>query len=225
MRNLILLTLVCGLGGLGTWVFAQETPNGQRRPLDLPSGVSGEEEDEEDEPETVTFYGGDYEGDGFFWCLDRSCSMTGAPIVTLKEEATSAIMQLSGRADFGIVQFNHTHSVFSPVPTKATLASKASAQNWVQSMTADGQTCIGPPGVSTLNIANQSSKRHVQVVILGDGVPVCGSETAATVISDITAANYKSLPIHCLFIGTGSGGVSLFQQLAAQNGGTFRQIL
>jgi len=34
-----------------------------RRPLDLPSGGSGDDEDDEDAPETINFWGGAYEGD------------------------------------------------------------------------------------------------------------------------------------------------------------------
>ena len=45
-----------------------------RQPLDLPSG-GGRADDEEDTAEAIHFYGAEYEGDAFFWCLDKSGSM------------------------------------------------------------------------------------------------------------------------------------------------------
>ena len=35
------------------------------------------DEDSEDVPESIFFFGAEYEGDAFFWCLDKSCSMNG----------------------------------------------------------------------------------------------------------------------------------------------------
>jgi len=43
--------------------------------LDLPFDALGEEEEEEEAPEVVTFYGTQLEGDGVFYCIDRSGSM------------------------------------------------------------------------------------------------------------------------------------------------------
>ena len=58
----------------------------QKRPLDLPSGGLGSDGDEEDRPEIIIFYGGQYESDAFFWCLDKSGSMSGSQIQTLQEQ-------------------------------------------------------------------------------------------------------------------------------------------
>ena len=42
---------------------------GAKRALDLPAGGPGTGEDDEDAPETIHFYGSEYEGEAFFWCF------------------------------------------------------------------------------------------------------------------------------------------------------------
>jgi hypothetical protein len=97
MSRLLSILLVMGVA-LGTtgWIVAQSDGTGVKRPLDLPSGGKGDDEDEEDAPETISFYGGEYEGDGFFWCLDKSGSMDwGNLIGQLKSEMSESLNQLS----------------------------------------------------------------------------------------------------------------------------------
>ena len=114
IRFVVLGLLGVGLFGSG-WVLAQSDSPRQRRPLDLPSGGHGADSDEEDAPETITFYGGEYEGDGFFWCLDKSCSMGWADdIAFLKSEVISALASLSPQAEISLVAFSSGHIVWSP---------------------------------------------------------------------------------------------------------------
>lgn len=227
MRAIILLLSSVLLGSI-VWA----TDQGQvKRPLDLPSGGQGADEDEEDEPESITFYGSEFEGDGFFWCLDHSGSMGSgggvgsSGIATLRDEMTSSIQQLSRYAEFSMVKFSTGNVAWSENPRKGTPANKASAIVWVQAIQAVGWTCLAPAGVKTLEIANRCSKRRVSVLILGDGMPNCnGVDTSAQCLSDITAANYKRLPVHTLFISVSTSGTAFFQSLAAMNGGTFTQV-
>lgn len=76
------------------------------RPLDMPSGGRGGDEDEEDAPEVIDFWGGQYEGDAFFWCLDKSCSMGwNGEIQQLKQEFSQTLNSLSSQAEFGVWRF------------------------------------------------------------------------------------------------------------------------
>lgn len=52
--------------------------------LDLPFDAFGISEDEKEAPEVVFFYGQQYEGDGFFFCLDRSSSTAKGLMKSLK---------------------------------------------------------------------------------------------------------------------------------------------
>ncbi len=229
MRIFYILALVSAI--FGVCISAQGDDGVAKRPLDLPSGGRGVDEDEEDEPETITFYGSEFEGDGFFWCLDRSGSMLSpagggeASIDVLKRETTESVNQLSRFSEFSLVSFASNVDVWSEEPRKASLSYKASAITWVQAMVAIGSTCLSSAGVRTLEVANRCSKRRVCVLILGDGLPGClGGDSAAISLANITFANYKRLPIHTFFISSSTGGIAFFQSLAAANGGTFTHV-
>lgn len=232
-RFVTLLALLC-LVGFATWsvgdrASAQEDTT--RRPLDLPTGSVGDEDDEEDEPESIVFYGSEYEGDGFFWCVDRSCSMGwagGTPLATLKQEMTQAITSLTRNAEFSCVAFATNYTVWSQQPQKATPASKGSAINWISQLTAIEATCISPAGVKTIQISNLCTKRQKAIILVGDGVPECPPpytpEQGAQVLADLTAANYQGTPLHTIFISASEAGVQLMQSIAAANNGTFTHV-
>ena len=224
MRLLILILALLTVVSATSWIVGQ-SGEGARRPLDLPSGGTGGDDDDEDAPETINFWGGEYEGDAFFWCLDKSCSMSwNGEIEQLKQEFTQTLNSLSSAAEFGVVAFSGGHVVWNPMPQRANPANKGSATAWVLALNAAGWTCIGPAGVATLNIANQSSKQMKQVLILSDGEPYCdGANTATQSLADITAANWQRMPVNTIYIATDTGGIAFMQQLASQNNGTFFQ--
>ena len=211
------------LGSMGMTAHSLEQPSGKPRPLDLPSGGGGNGDDEEDAPETILFYGNDYEGDAFFWCLDKSGSMDwGGAMEDLKQEVTASVNSLSPEAEFSLVAFSSNTLTWSPMPMRATPAQKAAAVAWVNTLVPDGWTCLAPAAVTTLQICNQSSKPGRQLIILSDGVPTCDSvDTSNQALSEITSANWQQVPIHTIYINDDSEGISFMQLLAAQNFGSF----
>lgn len=218
------LVLIVGLAvGTSSWLVAQSTGT-SKRPLDLPAGKFGkDEEDQEDESETIIFYGQEYEADAFFWCMDRSCSMGwGGLMAVLKQEVTSSIQSLTGRAEFGLVAFSGNTSVWQHTPQKATVAQKAAGIAWVQQLNPDGATCMAAAGVKAVEICNLSRKRNKAVILLSDGAPNCPA--CGETITAITGANWQRNPINTLFIGSGAGGASCMQQLASANNGSFAQV-
>lgn len=68
LRRPAFRALFCGLAVLlsSSLVIADSD---SRRPLDLPVRGVNNDEDEEDQPETILFYGSEFEGDGFFFCF------------------------------------------------------------------------------------------------------------------------------------------------------------
>ena len=223
MGRLFIGFVVTGVLFSVSWITAQDGSGDFKRPLDLPSGGLGEEEEDETGPETITFYGASYEGDGFFWCLDKSCSMGwGGEIQTLKQEVSQAVQSLSSNSEFGLVAFSTTVSIWKQLPAQATPPNKVSALAWIQGIGQAGWTCLEPAGIQTLQIANQSSKQFKKVLVLGDGVPICnGQDTSSQCLTNITAANWQSLPIDTLYISADTQGINFMQQLAAMNNGTF----
>ncbi len=222
VRIISLVALLGFLAATCTWISAQDGTT-LSKPLDLPSGGTGDEDDEEDAPEVITFYGADFEGDGFFWCLDRSGSMGwNGEINTLHAEVTQAITQLSGNSEFSLVYFSTATLVWSNFPKQANPGNKASAIAWVNSFNAGGWTCLETGGTRTVNICNLSSKPHKKILILCDGVPICnGTNTEAQCLASISAANWQHVPIDCLYISADNGGISFMQALAAMNNGKF----
>lgn len=204
-----------------------------RRPLDLPSGGSfnsvayGGEEEEYDS-NVIEFYGGYYEGDAFFWCLDRSSSM-GPPnpedkLSMLKEEVTSAIQQLSQDNEFGIVSFATSITWFKDRPVRATGSQKQSAIEWVNSMQAYGTTCISLGVVKTLEISRRSLMKNRRVLIVGDGDISCPGYSTKTAVEQINAENWQRLPIDTIDIGSNNSGIDILKQIASENGGTYRLV-
>ncbi|MFN0057701.1 MAG: vWA domain-containing protein [Planctomycetota bacterium] len=236
--GVVVFALLCfGISTLHSTFFsaasAQSTSDGPigsaRRPLDLPSGGNGSDDDEEDEPEAVTYYGAEIEGDGFFWCLDRSCSMgEGASFTTLKVETTRAIMQLSRNAEFAVVFYSSNLTVWpvNETPARATPGSKNAAVLWVNLTPYQGQTCMGAGVVKVCEIANQSTKRRRQVLMLGDGVPFCdgGPSSPSEVLDAVETANYQHIPFNTFYISDDASGIQLFQDIAGQTGGTFTLV-
>ncbi len=227
MVRFLSLLIVLGLVFLATtWMVAQSSDGSGRllkRPLDLPSGGLGTDDEEEDESESITFYGSEYEGDGFFWLLDKSGSMLwGGRIQILKQEMTEAINALTSRAQFSMVAYSSNTVAWNQFPVPANSGNKASALAWVQGLSASGPTCMLPAGLKVIEISNLCSKRRKQVIVLGDGVPFCnGQNTGQQCLTEITGANWQRTPIHTIYVSTDNGGVEFMQALATLNNGTF----
>lgn len=207
----------------GVWLVAADLQGPYLRPLDMPSGGGGLGDMDEDAPETIIFYGMDYEGDAFFWCLDKSGSMGwDGGIDDLKQEVNAAILSLSPAAEFSLVAFSSNTLVWSPSPQPARLAEKTAALSWVNSLFPEGWTCIAPAAVQTLSICNQSSHGSRQIIILSDGAPFCNNvDTSAQALAEISQANWQQIPIHTIFIGSDTAGINFMQMLATMNQGSF----
>lgn len=210
----VVLLLVCP-----SHVSGKNEEGEGKRPLDLPAPGFGASEGDEDIPETILFYGSQYEGDGFFWCLDRSCSMVGEQIETLKTEVNGAVSSLSRSADIGIVAFSTNVLPWRILPSRATPVNKSAAQLWVNALSAQGGTIIAPAGVQTLQISQLSSKRLKTVIVVGDGRPADEDEA----LVNITLANYETIPINTILIQDTQGQVFM-QSLALTNNGSYRFI-
>lgn len=221
--TIALSAILIGSAGL-TFLTAQDSTGGgaSTSPLDLPSGGNGSGDNDEDAPETISFYGGNFEGDGFFWLLDQSCSMEwGGRLAELKAEMTEALNSLSDNSHFGIVAFSDGLSMFNPQPLEGDSGNTASANAWVQTLQPLGLTCMAPAGVQCIQISNMSDKENKQIIVLGDGVPNCPGPTET--VSAMTSANWENTPINTIYISNDTQGVSFMQSLAAANNGTYSQ--
>ncbi len=135
---------------------------------------------------------------------------------------TEAINALTSRAEFSMVAFSQNTVVWNQFPVAANSGNKSSAMAWVQSLVAGGWTCMLPAGLKCVEISNSCSKRRKQVIVLGDGVPLCnGQNTSQQCLTEITGANWQRTSIHTIYVSTDNQGVEFMQSLATLNNGTF----
>jgi hypothetical protein len=202
-----------------------------KRPLDLPSGGKANPEEEEDEPETIVFYGGEFEGDCFMWCFPVYGFCGDTTVWTaIRAEIESSVNQLSENSEFSLVAFNSQTYVWSYVMKDASAGNKAGANAWMATLVPAEVHCIVPAALTALNISQTSDREHKQYVLCGAREPYCngssGPAYVAAALLQITGANYENTPIHTVYFETTFyfGEQAFYQQLAGMNNGTFRQV-
>lgn len=227
MIRLLIVFLFLSFG-----LFADEP----RRPLDLPSGGRGANDDEEDQAEIIEYYGGEYEGDAFMFVIDVSGSMAGSNrLDDAKQEVLQAINSLSSSAEFGVLAFDHTLIPLSNRMFRASAANKANAAAWIATLVPEGATCIDLGVVAGLQILYTSNKPAAsqKLILLGDGGQYCmgfyGPEIDEQVLADIALANWKQVSIDTILLTplnpiAAEPALILFAEIAAQNDGTFRAL-
>ena len=201
--------------------------------LDLPFDAIGDSEDEEDAPEIIVFYGQQYEGDGIFFCCDKSSSMLGQKFAVLQKEVIKNVSSFSEKVQFGIVFFDAGLWKFPPSgrPAEANPAMKAAASSFVMSTSTGFGTCCKAALAVALSFANQSTSKRRLIIYLSDGRQTCpGQDEApygAATLAEVTAKNTSMVHINALCIGPAGGDVdeAWMRKLAAQNNGAYARIV
>ena len=75
MRNALLLTAIISICWIASTLSQDVGSSSVTQNLDLPYNAGVEDSTEEDAAEIIFFYGQQYEGDAFVFCVDRSGSM------------------------------------------------------------------------------------------------------------------------------------------------------
>ncbi len=233
-----MIAFLMGLGILGlltTQALAQSTSGASaatKENLDLPFDAVGSSEDEEDAPEIVVFYGQQYEGDGFFFCCDRSSSMEGLKWKRLQQEVVKNISQFSDKVEFSIVFFDANIIAFPPSgrPAEASPALKAAGIAMVMSSTTGHGTCAKAALIKTLNYANQSSAKRKTIVFLSDGYWYCNGQDLGTytnsTLAEVTARNTQRAHINALCIGQNDNvSEEPMRRMASQNQGQYARLV
>jgi Mg-chelatase subunit ChlD len=208
---------------------AQEGSGTLKENLDLPYDARGEEEEEEDAPEIVTFYGTQLEGDGIFYCVDRSSSMGDkGEIQIAKRELVRNITEFSERVQFGIVFFDAGLTKFPPSgqPAESNPGMKASAIGYVNTIQAGSGSCCQQGLMQCLAMANRATSKRKVMVYLGDGRGHCqgGNEDSylLTTLAMVSSANYQRIQINCIMVlDVTPTGEDFLRRLAAANGGNY----
>jgi len=223
---LVALSLVFG-SQLQAQIGGGQVPSKEN--LDLPYDSYGLNENEEDAPEVVVFYGQSFEGDGIFYCLDRSSSTCNGELAIEKRETIRNVMEFSTRVEFGIVFYDRGMKKFpaSGRPMKANAGGKAGAISFLSSTQCGSGTCVKLGLLECLNYVGQSSAKRNIVIYLGDGGTTCPGADAnqyrEQTLQEVKSRNFKHAQINAVHVGNDSDVFS--KQLAAQNGGTFSKVV
>jgi hypothetical protein len=227
----VLLCLAVPALCVSTFVFAEDVGPTAKRPLDLPSGGKADQEEEEDEPETIMFYGGEFEGDCFMWCFPVYGFCGDTTVWTaIRAEVENAVNQLTETSEFSLVAFNSTTYVWSYVMKEANPGNKAGANAWMATLVPTESHCIVPAAITALGITHTSDRTHKQMVQCGAREPYCDGQSGpayvAAALLQITGANYENTPIHTVYFETTFyfGEEEFYMQLAGLNGGTYREV-
>ena len=240
MRQLLTFILLVGLCLLpghvvsaGAWTAGGDE---QTRFLDLPDGF-GWSEDEEDEPEIIEFYDDQYEGDGFFFCLDRSSSM-GQPASNgmrkfdvLKKETVEAISGLTNRSVVSVVFYDYrpTPLVYGDPPMRMDGAGKARIISQVMSTQISHGSCLLRGALKCLELAGKTQNEHRTMILIADGRTTCpnGERDPNRIFQQIMSRNTLRIPINTIYTGPQSGsdwteGKPLLERLARATNGKFK---
>ncbi len=200
--------------------------------LDLPYEAEGPGPEEDVPTEIVFFYGRPFEGDGFFYVIDRSRTMQDrGELARAKRELIRNISELSSGAEFGIVFFDARIFQFpaNGCPLKASPAAKSDAVAFVESVPGGASTCCQQALVAALRMAARSTARRKVILYLGDGGGTCqGAEEGAYLeqtLKVVTALNYERVEINAIgVLDVGPLQESFLQRLTENNGGTYTYV-
>jgi hypothetical protein len=171
----------------------------------------------------ASYYGIPIRAQRLVFVIDTSGSMAGPRLARAQKELVQAIEQLPTRAEFNIIVFNTTVSIWSPKPVPATDATKKRARALVASLFAKGQTCTYDALKAALDLRVES------IYVLTDGEPTNGAIVRPDAILAAVQSQNRLVgsSIHVIGIAPGpdDGIFSRFlQALAAQNNGQYRKV-
>ncbi len=214
--------------------------SGLKTNLDLPFDAGGEDSRQEDAPELIVFYGEAYEASNIVFCLDESLTMrNGGRFDIEKREVRRAISELNPDAMFGVLFYGGQVTSFSRQLIKATTANKQAVMGFINSRAENLGTCLGNSVAQALQMLHRSEARFQAVILVSDGTPTrcpfarlngCGEKQAVCneVLAQITAANSRRMPVHCILVGNAGRCDGLPTQfmraVSGLSGGSFRHV-
>ncbi len=132
--------------------------------------------------------------------IDRSGSMRGEKIVQAQEAAAQVIAGLEPGERFNIIAYNNEVLPFAPEPVEVTRESRARADAFLESLTAQGGTNIHDALLEALNPTPLKDTLPI-VMFLTDGRPTVGQTSEQAIRSVATKANPGSRRIFTFGVG------------------------
>jgi hypothetical protein len=236
MASRLLAILCFGLCFVDGHLFSGADPAAGTSFLDLPDGF-GASEEEEDEPELIEFYSEEYEGDAWFFCLDRSSSMgrtTASGEVkfsVLKRETVRSLTSMTKRSVVSVVFYNKDMQplTFGDPPVRMDGSGKARMIASVTGTPISAGSCMIRGMLKTLDIAHRAQNNYRQIMLTADGRTHCpnGENNPDRVYQNIISKNSLRIPINTIYTGPQSGddwtiGKPMLERLSRATNGKFK---
>ena len=195
--------------------------------LDLPVNARTDDREDEEAPETVSFYGQLFESEVVVFVVSREGGMqVRGDLDVVKRELVNAISEFSQRMQFGIVFYDGGVEQFRRRVVTATAESKATAINFIGSIPGGGGSCINEGLMSALRLAILASGTHKAVIYIGTGSGFCqGANQEAYLLHALQTttrvAHAGNIQVNTIGVAQSNlCGAEFLRQVARSNGGT-----
>lgn len=165
----------------------------------------------------VDFFGISDKATRVVYVLDRSGSMTGAPLQFAKAELIASLATLQSNQHFQVIFYNNVTTPMqlegeADVLYRATDVNRTKTQQYINGIDAAAGTRDLPAILKALHLQPEV------IFLLTDGEGLSAAD-----LSEIRAANRSGARIHCVRFGKGPelAGGSYIERLARENGGTY----
>ena len=250
-RIALLLAAAISISWIASILSQEVGGTGQSQNLDLPYNADTTTVIDEDAAEIIFFYGQQFQGDAFVFCVDRSGSMGDhGELARAKREICRNIMEFSPDTEFAICFF-HTGWIMWPAnqrTVKATIQNKQAACRWVALIAGGQMSCPKSALLKSLQTLNGSKGRRRCLIYVGAGGGTCMDQgwrnqfpdipaiIASTLfeehyltetLAEVRRMNYKRASINTIGVmmnGRRDRHHSFVRLLAQQNNGRYRRI-
>ena len=159
---------------------------------------------------TVNFFGATGRGSRFVFVFDRSSSMRGRPLETVKRELIKSLEPLRSNHSFNIISYDSSYEMWSPRLVTATPESKANAIRFIESTESRGGTQPREPLLEAIN------QRPEIIFFMTDG--------EFTLDVDEITRNRRGIIINTIQFSDGNVPLMVLQELAKRTGGEFMLV-
>lgn len=156
--------------------------------------------------------------------LDKSGSMSGAKIQTVKSSFSGIVDQFSEDDRFNIILFDTATSSFWDSPTQATETRRSEANRYIQNIDANGGTNIGAGLTEGIDQFSEGEYRVPVLIFLTDGLPTAGVQSTQQLRTNVKESNQHGAVIHTLGYGP-DHDANFLKAVALENEGEYRYIM
>ena len=175
-RNALLLAAIISICWIASTLSQDVGKSSVTQNLDLPYNAGTGDSTEEDAAEVIFFYGQQYEGDAFVFCVDRSGSMLDrGELDRAKREIARNIMEFNSATEFAVCFFSERVLMWpsSGATVPASYNMKRAACAWIAGVDRGVYSCPKKGLARSIQAVNRSRNDRRCIIYVGDGGGTC----------------------------------------------------